>query len=350
MDSTRIRLIAAGTGWLFSTLFCCTAQADDTIASTTVAATHNLPGLLDSTPTAPAHFGLDGQKVELSYDGHQRIWDARLDEFLAPGASVTLDYGTLLNDRFGAGAALHRENDHADMWVNGVYALAPHLRLHVAGGQLRAAGDAGTSSGNADSVLQNSYLVGAKHYWNDSLLSDVGITSYAVETGTGSNSASDLDAAPIGRQQGNVLDLNLQPLPGSRIELRRETRRLSYDAGDNQSRQYLTSNRVHFSQYLDDCINLQGGYSTNEETSQLDLKLARNKWYVNMSRTQGGSDGNDTSIGVGYTLPLGRAPIDNGKCASQTPDSGGFTPLIHSTVKRPEQFPTEPLTADNTID
>jgi len=342
--------ITSPRSWLIALLLCSSAANASAASFSTASPALNLPELPDAQ-TATPHFGLNKQQAKFGYDDTHQVWDARLDEFAELKPSLTLDYGKLLTDRLGAGVAVHHEINYSNVWVNGIYAPAQDLRLQVAGGQLRAATDSGIPASNANEVLQNSYLLGAKRYWKDGLLSDFGISTYAVEASTADNPATaGADELAPGRQQGNTLNLSLQPLPGSRIELSRETRRLTYYFGaDNQDQQYLVSNRVHFSQRLDDCLRLQGGYSTDEETRQIDLKLARKKWFFSVSHTQDGSS-NDTTVGVGYTLPLGRTSSSNSKCASQPDGGAGFGSLIDSTVKRPNQFPVTPLTADSSLD
>jgi len=350
MNFMHVSGITSPRSWLIALLLCSGAANASTASFSDSSGVLNLPELPASRTGAP-HFGLDRQQAKLSYDGAHQTWGARLDEFSRLKPSLTLDYGKLLTDQLGAGVAVHHEINYSDVWVNGIYAPAQDLRLHVAGGQLRAATDSGIPASNANEVLQNSYLLGAKRYWKGGLLSDFGISTYAVEASTTDNpAATGAEEFAPGRQEGNTLNLSLQPLPGSRVELSRETRRLTYYFGaDNQDQQYLVSNRVHFSQRLDDCLRLQGGYSTNEETRQVDLKLARKKWFFRVSHTQDG-DSNDTTVGIGYTLPLGRTSSSNSKCAPQPDGGSGFGSIIDSTVKRPNQFPVTPLTADSSLD
>ena len=334
--------LAAG---VVAALLCCPPSSAGVVPPT-YGAVHDLPELpgSGSDPGSP-HFGLDGQKVELGYGGRVRIWDAKVDEYLNSPA-VTLNYGRVLSDRFAAGAALRRQNNFSDFWFNGVFAPKRDLRLHVAGGQLRTSMDPSAEGGSPDAVMQNSYLVGAQHYWKDSLVSHVDISTYAVEASTDNGAAATNDGsgnlAP-GRQQGNVLNLSLQPLPGSHIDLSRESRQLTYVyRGENQDQQSTVSNRLNFTQRLDDCLSLQGGYSTDQQVDQLNLKLARNKWYISVSRSRDGSNDN-MSFGVGYQLPLGHAPGDRSKCTAPAPNAPTFGPLIDATVQRPDQFPSGPL-------
>ena len=293
-----------------------------------------MPGTASTTPRLEGN----GQKLELGFDGKRKVWDASLDEFFHLKPVVTLDYGTLLTDRFAAGAAVHRDSTHSDLWFNGVFAPVRDLRLRVAGGQLRTGADTVAGDAYSGTIEQNSYLFDAHHYWHDSLLSNVGVTAYAVQANTGEEPASDAasggEIVP-GRQQGSALNLSLQPLPGSQVELWRESREQSYYGTDNQDPQTLVSHRFSFSQQLDNCMQVRGGYSSDDTQNQLDLQLARNRWSVSMSRVQAGSS-NDMRFGIGYRLPLGGRTHDQESCRS--------APAPAAAPSSIDQFPQSPLT------
>lgn len=323
-------------------------------------APRNLPDLPSADGVKPGHFGLDGEKAELGYASRQRKWGARLDEYQDLERSVTLDYGTLLTDDLGAGAALRRGSDYSDLWVNGVYAPDHDFRVRVAGGQLRAKDGTSETSGAPSAVQQNSYLLGAKQSWQNGLLSSIGMTAYAVQANDSARVAAsttqvggfDTDSAELaaGRQQGHVLNLSLQPTARSTLDLSRERNRLTYYALDgSRDDRNLVASRINYSQSFDNCVRLQSGYSTSEDANRLDLSVGRNRWHISVSRVQA-TDDNGVAVGVGYSVPLGGLPNGGHECASHSPNSRPFKPIIDATVSRPEQFPQDPLTASGTFE
>jgi hypothetical protein len=349
---------AANTHGLACLLLCaCSAHANSKPP-----APGNLPDLPNASDAKPGHFDVDGNSAELGYATRQRTWGARLDEYRDLARSITLDYGTLLTNELGAGAALHRGSDYSDLWINGVYAPDHDFRLRVAGGQLRANENASSGAdGVPNTVQQNSILFGARRSWRDGLVSGVGMSAYAVEANdagaTTSTPAPAFDDAPSepqeparGRQQGHVLNLSLQPTSQSKIDLSRERNRLAYYSAKGASGDHdVVASRVRFSQYFDNCTQLQGGYSSSDESSQIDLGLNHDRWHINVSRVQAvGSNG--TAVNLGYTLPLGGSPNDAATCALQPDNGRSAASIIDTTVSRPAQFPQQPLTTGNMSD
>jgi hypothetical protein len=343
---------AANTHCLACLLLCaCCAQAS------TLPATSNLPDLPNASDAKAGHFDVDGNSAELGYASRQRTWGARLDEYRDLARSITLDYGTLLTNELGAGAALHRGSDYSDLWINGVYAPDRDFRLRLAGGQLRANDNASSGASSVpNTVQQNSFLLGATRSWRDGLVSGVGMSAYAVEANDAGATAS--AAAPVfddassepqepagGRQQGHALNLSLRPTAQSKINLWRERNRLTYYSANGASGDHdVVASRVRFSQNFNNCMQLQGGYSSSDESSQIDLGLNHDRWHINVSRVQAvGSNG--TALNIGYTLPLGRSPNDAATCALQPDNSRSAKSIIDTTVSRPAQFPQDPLTA-----
>jgi hypothetical protein len=317
----------------------------------------SLPDIPSTDSAKPGHFGLDGERVELGYATREQKWGARLDEYLGLERSVTLDYGTLLTDELGAGAALRQGSTYSDLWVNGVYAPDRDFRLRFAGGKLRA-NDAALDTGGAPSaVQQNSVLLGARRSWRGGLVSGIGMTAYAVEANDAAAAhAASLNAVPSdaqaptgGSQQGHVLNLSLQPTSQSKIDLSRERNRLAYYSTDGTRGGHdVVASRVRFSQYFDNCMQLQGGYSSSEDSNRLDLSVGRDRWHVSVSRVEAFAS-NDTTVGIGYTLPLGSTRNGGANCALH-PKARTFEPVIDTTVSRPEQFPRDPLISAGTLE
>ena len=315
-----------------------------------------LPDIPSADNAKAGHFGLDGESVELGYATRQQKWGARLDEYLGLERSVTLDYGTLLTDDLGAGAALHQGSAYSDLWVNGVYAPDHDFRLRLAGGQLRA-NDTAADTGTPNAVQQNSVLLGARRSWRGGLVSGIGMTAYAVEANDAAAAhvaspnpvPSDTQELAGGSQQGHVLNLSLQPTSQSKIDLSRERNRLTYYSTDGTRGDHdVVASRVRFSQYFDNCMQLQGGYSSSEDANRLDLSVGRDRWHVSVSRVAAFAS-NDTTVGIGYTLPLGSSG-NNGTDCTLHPATRTFEPVIDTTVSRPEQFPRDPLTSAGTLE
>lgn len=337
---------------------CCLAAvllcAGWTQASAQQAAYSTLPDIPSADNAKAGHFDLDGESVELGYATRQQKWGARLDEYLGLERSVTLDYGTLLTDELGAGAALHQGSSYSDLWVNGVYAPDHDFRLRLAGGQLRA-NDTTIDTGTPNPVQQNSVLLGARRSWRGGLVSGIGMTAYAVEANDGSTARaayaapSDVQEPAGGSQQGHALNLSLQPTSQSKIDLWRERNRLTYYSTDGtRGGRDVVASRVRFSQYFDNCMQLQGGYSSSDDANRLDLSVGRDRWHVSVSRVAAFAS-NDTTVGIGYTLPLGSSGSSGADCTLH-PTTRVFEPVIDTTVSRPEQFPRDPLTSAGTLE
>jgi hypothetical protein len=319
------------------------------------AMTDNLPELPGSDQEAPAYFSLDEQSAELVYDTRHHKWGAKVDEYSYLNPSLTFDYGTLLTTRLGAGATLRHHTGYSEVMVNGVYAPKRNLRITVATGQLRTS-DAYTAASGVESnaTLQNSYLVDVrKNAGSGRLLSDFGITAYTVRAGgdeyadlsalAGDEMLVDSSALEAGRLDGYTLNLGLQPMPGSRIELRRERTQLTYQFGDGtQGDEFRDVNRIRVTQHFNNCARFQGRYSTTVDSDRLDLKLAQNRWSVNLSHSLDAGS-RDTGVQIGYSIPLGRSQGGSGDCDSSVVTVRAFEPLIEAAAARPSQLPAAPL-------
>lgn len=318
-----------------------------------------LPDLSETGEAAPGRFDLDEQSVSLGYNGRMERWSATLDEYANFNPSLTVDYGRLLTSKFGAGATLTHQSNYSEVLINGVYAPKNNVRFRISGGQLRAFGDGYAMPGSGgDTVLQNSYLVDVKKRWTKyQLLSDIGLAAYTVEanapdytnlsalTDSGMPDTSDMasNGLAVGRMNGYLFKLGLQPSDRSRIELQRETGYLTYAFNDGyRSYENLVSHRVKYSQYLKDCTRVQGTYTTNVDADRLDLGIAKNNWNINLSRALD-SDTRDTAIQIGYVVPLGRSSQGDRDCGSSLENVRLFEPIVDTTIKRPQQFPSEPL-------
>jgi hypothetical protein len=320
----------------------------------------NLPELPGADNAAPAHFDLNQQRAIVGYGTRAQRWGAKLGEYANLNPSFKVDYGQLLSSTFGAGAAFTHEQAYSEMLVNGVYAPKRNFRLQLTGSQLRASNHYSATSGdNVNSVLQNSYLLDLKRYWDQGkLLSDVGLATYVVEANSAvaadmpalrnigfPDAGEDHLARPaLGRLDGYMLNLGLQPTPDSKIELRRELGHLTYyPAAGARSEEQLLSHRIKYSHYFDNCMRFQGGYSTSAAYDRLDLKVAKNNWIINLSQTQDGY-GNATAVQIKYSLSLDGPKTSVKDCRPQPESGRTFERIVDAAVKRPHLFPHEPLT------
>ena len=289
----------------------------------------DLPNVEDASPRY-LNFGKGG--AAMGYATRDERWGAKVDRFLTPNRSVTVDYGTLLTNTLGAGGAYPRRDSLSEVVLNGVYAPERDIRLRLTGTQLRGAGGFMPIADDDATVLQNSVLLNARKQWNNYLLlSDLGLTAYSAQA---NGQSRDDVAAAAGRKDGYILNLGMQPTTHSRIELGREFGHLSYYLGEDARHvEELGSNRMKYSHYLGNCVRFQGHYSASADTDRLDVKLSRNNWSVNLSHEQGGS--NDNAIMIRYSLPLDTRSARRNQCAGNPAGTPAFESLVNTSVSRP---------------
>jgi hypothetical protein len=332
------------------------AQSVDILA-TGDKVTRRLPNLQGMDARQP-QFGVVGQSATLGYQDRQEKWGAKLDGYLRPDSAVTFDYGRALRNDFGAGGSFTRQNEKSEVVLSGVYEPKKNIRLLMTGAQLRADGSYfARANGPSENFLQNSYLVGARKYWSKyEYLSDIGLAAYNVQGNAAAPSKLSVLDDPaafhvvpqndiaVGRQDGFLLNLNLRPTTDSNLELQRAQSHSIFHLGArNTSEDSQGSNRISYAHFFDDCVRLQGGYSGNASSDRLDLGLSRKNWNLQLSRQQG-SASSDTAIRIGYTLVMDRAEfLRREGCRGKPYNPAIFEPLVNAAVKRPDQFPRDPL-------
>ncbi|MFZ6645166.1 hypothetical protein ACO0LO_05575 [Undibacterium sp. TJN25] len=341
------------------------ATAEESVPPTQPDISKTLPELPGDNAAAPGHTDLREKSVSLNYDSLQQKWRASIDEYKSSNPMFIFDYGLRLTDELAAGGRVTHQRESSEVLVNGVYAPRPNLRFTVSGGQLRPNSDyvSESSSNGYNALLQNSYLVDVKKYWSkDSLISDIGLTSYVVEANgksnalrpaanTNANTGTDmgdtesmyLDTPALGKKTSVVFNLGLHPTADSRLEWRRERGRLNYYVGDDATdRENLMSSRFKYSHNIDNCTQLQGRYRSSDNYDRMNLGIERNNWNLSVSRTR--DDGvNDTGIQVAYKIPLSGSLSSVSNC-KQKPDSGpSFNPILETSTSRPDLFPKDAL-------
>lgn len=311
-----------------------------------------LPDLHGGGMHAPGYFGLARDRAMIGYNSQQEKWDAKLEQYTVAPA-LTVDYGRALSRQFGVGGTLTHREEQSEVVVNGIFAPKKNVRFRIAGSQLHS--DAAGSPG-ITTVQQQGYLLGAKKYWDSyEYLSDLGISAYTVEANAASSSAvstltdpDTLDAGMAGMQlpasgrtDGYQLSLNLRPSADSRLELKHDLSQASYFADAAASRsESQASNRIRYSHFFNDCLQLHGGYASTSSAERFDLTLTRDRWNLHFIREQNDGIGN-TTMRIGYSVPLGRLPNTKRQCGSAgTPR---FDSIVNATMKRPAQLPTEPM-------
>lgn len=316
----------------------------------------SLPNLPSSNAPAPGYFNIAEDSAGIGYASRLERWGAKVEQYKDVNPAVKMDYGRQLSDKLSAGGTFTRQNDYSEVVVNGIYAPQPNLRFRMTGAQLRATG--GYFAPDATAFMQNSYLFGAKKFWNKyEYLSDLGVAAYSVEASappsanlfaSGDEDAPDAStrqsgASAPGRLDGYTLNLGLRPTARSKLEFSRESTNLThnFDAGFKRQ-ELIASNRVRYSHYFGNCMRLQGGYSAGEDFGRVDLKLTKKNWNVRLWHAQeSGSD--NTAIQVGYTLPLGRTTRRASDDCGVRPGTAAFEPIVDAARQRPSQIPRAPL-------
>lgn len=309
-----------------------------------------LPDLPGTADAPPGYVDMDGDGAGFGYASRSGKWSARLDRYLDTGANLELDYGMLLTSKLGAGGRLTRSDSSSEFVVNGVFAPQKNVRLRVTGAQLRNEDRfALVAAGSDDAIVQNSFLLTARKYWNKYvLLSDLGVTAYSTQTTMPSMMPEDEPergsvSDAYGRKDGYMLNLGLRPTASSRLELRREFSQFStYFGDDARGTAQRNASGVRYSHFLDNCIRLQGGVTAGTGNGRLDLNIARNNWNINVSREQLG-DMASTAVRIGYLLPLGRQPSRSSTCSGTGDVTPTFEPIVDSSASRPAQLPAEPI-------
>lgn len=331
-----------------------TAARADSLVLAPDSAAESLPDLPGANAATSWDFALAEKRAELGYDSPIEKWSARLDRSMGLRPALSVDYGLQLTSTLGAGAVYTRNEERSEIVLNGVYAARRSLRFRVATAQLRTTPG---HSGDGNAFQQNSYLVGARKYWaSDSFFSDAGVTLYTAGASMGAANLAALgdpdlggagemrsDALAPGRMQGYTINLSLRPLPSSRLDLRRDTSDLTYylDAG-RRRKETLASHRIAYSQRLDNCLQVQGGFSTADDVGRVDIGVTRNNWNLRWSRERDGSS-SATSVQIGYVLPLGGTRRDATRCTLMAESAPAFGPLVDAAISRPSQIPQDPV-------
>ena len=310
-----------------------------------------LPDLPLPQSAQMTRFNANSGGVTLGYADADQGWGALASRSAGTDAALQLTYGSVLSDSLGAGVHLQVRPRQSEVILNGVYDPAKDLRLHLAVGQLRSSNTYQFVYGDyAKSVAQSSYLLDVRKYWAPgSLLRNFGASAYQAgsrERGAEETlvRADGTGRLATGTQQGYMLNLSLAPTTYSKLDFGQGMDRTEYAMADGAGSGVGNGVRkASFTQYLDDCLQVRGGYRGNAWTDEVQLDMTRGSWQVGVSR-QTLRDGGESSVSVkmGYSIPLG-ATRTIATCRSKPRSVTAFAPVFKAVTARPAKLPSTTL-------
>lgn len=296
--------------------------------------------------------------VSLGYADADQGWGALASRPSGTDTALQLTYGSVLSEGLGAGVHLQVRPRQSEVVLNGVYDPVSDLRLHMAVGQLRSSNTYQFVFGDyAKSVAQSSYLLDVRKYWAPgSLLRDFGASAY--QAGTRERGAEETlvredgtGRLATGVQQGYMLNLSLAPSDQSKLDFGQGIDRTQYAMADGSGNGAGSAVRqASYTQYLDNCLQVRGGYRGNVSTDEVQLDMTRGSWQVGLSR-QTLRDGGDSAVSVkmGYSIPLG-SKRSVATCRSKPRNTAAFAPVFKAVTGRPDKLPSAPMAqVDNSV-
>ncbi|MFT5533518.1 MAG: hypothetical protein ACI8WM_001418 [Burkholderiaceae bacterium] len=318
-------------------------------AQSDIAAT--LPDLPLPRGSQVTRFDANPGGVTLGYADADQGWGALASRPSGTDAAVQLTYGSVLSKGLGAGVHVQVQPRQSEVVLNGIYDPVNDLRLHLAVGQLRSSNTYQFVFGDyAKSVAQSSYLMDVRKYWEPgSLLRDFGASVYQAGTRERGAEQTIVRADGTGRlatgvQQGYMLNLSLAPSSRSKLDFGRGMDSTEYAMADGAGNSSDNAVRqASFTQYLDDCLQVRGGYRGNAWTDEVQLDMTQGSWQVGLSR-QTLRDGGDSTVAfkMGYSIPLGEKR-NAVKCRSTPRHAAAFSPVFKAVTARPNKLPSAPM-------
>lgn len=275
---------------------------------------------LAAPPPAPISKLIDRDRAFVGYHTEEEHWKVGLEYADSMSSGLRFDYALNLTKDIALGTNVTMGQHRQDVVLNGFFVPVSDLRFRVAGGQLHQTNDFAFLSGSqSGSIRQDNYLLDARKYWRHSLISDVGLVAYGARAedqrldpkiiAFDDSTLIDPRELAAGRLKGYQLNFALTPLPRTRLEFGRSVSQISYHYADgtNVNEEQVT-NRARYTHYLDQCMQVQGGYDNAPYGDRVDIGVRKNAWQLGMSRSLG-RDGNasDYAIRVNYAIPLGEA-------------------------------------------
>jgi hypothetical protein len=316
----------------------------------------DLPELGERPANGPEYIGIDAQSIAIGAHRHAKTWGAQVDGYQGVQPSLQIEQGWVVNDKLGAGGTYTVGNGYSEVLINGVFAPDRALRVQLTAAQMRS--KINFLSAPADepqSILQTGYLLDIQKKWNnDHVLSEAGIALYTSNAAAAGPVKSLTDSAVSRAGNGNagrlatgtlggyMLNLALQPTHRSDIGLIYKRERVVYHfAGNMLAASSRASASINYRQSFRDCSLLDGSISKSPASQQVSLHFEKDSWNVGILRTQSAGH-SDTSLQVGYSIPLGR-PDENAKCKATPDASPTFDAVIDATTARSNHLPKEPL-------
>lgn len=306
---------------------------------------------LSANHSGSARIHLNEHSAGIAYADRDRKWDAKLDAYQQLHPSLNVDYGALLTGKLGAGVTLNHRRDQTEVLVNGVYAYKHNVYLRLSGGQLWSLGDKSDSD-----IMQSSLLFAARKVWNmGHLLSDLELAAYSVEAGAGTAAPSSLPDLAIasdrgdmeagaGRLDGYTVQVGLRPEFGTRIELQRDSGHIIHQVNRAMRNEATSaSNRITYSKQFDNCVRLHTGLHSNTDTERVDVGVATRDWRFTVSHAKNDAGTGDTTVYVGYSIPLTGKQQPPAACKRPPEGPSAFEPVVSAAIRRPPQLPQAPL-------
>jgi hypothetical protein len=319
----------------------------------------NLPVLSEEESNGTGYVGVDAQRIAVGEDGFANTWEARVEGYQDVRPLLKIEQGRLLTEKLGAGGSYTVGSGYSELVMNGVFAPESDLRVQLTAAQMRSRETFMTLPDQGSQALfQTGYLFDIQKKWgNEDVLSEAGIAVYtaSAEEGTARNLRSSMPAAgqyandgdagrlATGRLDGYMLNLRLQPTSRSDVTLIYKRENLAYHSGGSSMiMDGHSSGAVNYSQSFRGCSQFDGRFSKGYDMEQVDLHFEKGRWNLNLLRTQA-NDYRDTSVHVGYSIPLGRSGGNAARCDSEPESAPSFGAVVDAAIDRPQLLPKEPL-------
>jgi hypothetical protein len=324
----------------------------------------NLPELGGQPTDGPEYIGINAQSIAVGAHRHAKTWGAQVDGYQGVQPSLQIEQGWVVNEKLGAGGTYSVGKGYSEVLINGVFAPDRSLRVQLTAGQMRSKKNfLSAPADEPQAVLQTGYLLDMQKKWkNDHVLSEAGIVLYTANAA----SAGPARLAPLtdstllqgnngnsgrlatGTLGGYMLNLAVQPTYRSDIGLIYKRDRVVYHfAGSMLTASTHAFAGINYRQSFRDCSRFDGSISKSPALQQVSLHFEKDSWNVSILRTRSAGH-SDTSLQVGYSIPLGGPDEKATKCKATPDASPTFEAVIDATTARPNHLPKEPLAKADT--
>lgn len=311
---------------------------------------------LAAPPPAPISKFIDRQRLLVGYHSKDEHWKVGVEYANPASSGLRFDYALNLTKDVAVGTNVTMGHHRQDIVLNGYFAPADDVRFRLAGGQLHQTSDFVFLSGSqTGSVRQDNYLLDARKYWRNALISDVGFVAYGARAeeqrldpkivAFDDDTLIDPRELAAGKLKAYQLSFAMAPLPRTRLEFGRSVSQVSYHyANGTEANEEQITNRARYIHYLDRCMQLQGGYDNAPYGDRVDIGVRRNAWQLGMSRSLP-RDGNagDYAFRVNYAIPLGKSSERPPPCQPALQMVPAPKASAMDVANRPLSLPTEAM-------